>query len=151
MVATVHAFEDVFGDVKRVTERVHYSDSVCSDLRDLEVCSLREELVCLKLLYVPERRTGALCLCSPAFLPFADNLTQDERSCCNEGFGHLFLSLCSTCVGKVCDIHGISCWVVVFLHDFNHLVTTLVNFYKCEDDAARREFSHLILDLETIW
>ena len=66
-------------------------------------------------------------------------------------FSHLFLRLCAARMGKVCDIHRISSWVVVFFHDFYHLVTTLVYLDEGEDDPARRELSHLILDLEAIW
>ena len=98
VITTVHAFQDVLGDIEVITEGVADSDAIAIDLLDIEVSSLREELTRLELLWVPKRLasscnflgSGALL---GAFLSAADGRAKNEGSGADEGLGDLGLRL----------------------------------------------------------
>ena len=43
-----------------------------------------------------------------------------------------------------------TCRVVIFFHDLDHLVAVLVHLDKSEDDPTLRKLSHLVLDLVAV-
>ena len=155
MVSTVHGLKNVLRNVQIVTVGVLDCDAVPIDRLDVEVGSLREVLLRLELLRVPQRLARALYFLGRAFLRAlfraTDCSAQDIGSCAYEGLGDLSLRLGCASMGEISDVHRLARGVVALLHDLNHLIAALVNLYESEDNAAGCKLSHLILDLEAIW
>jgi len=136
--------------VKIVAKSILDGDLVAGDLLHLQVSRLRKPLFFLKALWVPKG------IFAP-FLNFVRLLvrshlgTQDERGCFNELFGHLCLGLGGAGMRQVRDVHGLTRWIVVLLHDLDHLIAILVHFNKGKVDPSFRKLAHLVLELKTIW
>lgn len=62
MVCTVHGFKDVAGDVEGIAEGILDSDPASCDFLNLQIGSLREELLLFELFDVPQRLARALDL-----------------------------------------------------------------------------------------
>jgi len=80
------------------------SDAVAIDLLDIQVGSLGEILACVKLLWIPERLTGARQFLGSALLAAflsatTDSSAEDEGSCIDEGLSDLGLRLGGAGVG----------------------------------------------------
>ena len=103
MIPAVHAFKNVFGDVEVVAERVLHCDPVAIDIFNVQVCGLREELLCLELLRVPQRLTCAPNLLGRtllrSFLAATNSCTENERGSADKSLGDLGLGLGSAGMG----------------------------------------------------
>jgi len=112
MVSTVHALKNVFGYVKKVTKGVFDSDSVSSNLCNIEVGSLREPLLGLELLRVPESFSSSLDLFSSSSLlaTFAstDSCAQDERGSVHKVLGDFSLCLGGAGFCEIRHVHGVA-------------------------------------------
>lgn len=113
-------------------------------------------MLCLELLCVPKRfarpfdfflRSGTLFT---ALGITANRSAEDERSCSDEVFRDLSLSLCGASMGQICDVHVVARRVIVLLHDLDHFVALFVDFDECESDVALGELAHLVLDFEAV-
>ena len=97
MVSAVHALKNVFGDVEVIAERVPHSDSVAINLFNVQVRGLREELLCLELLRVPQRLACALNLLGRtllrSFLAATYSRTENEGGSADKCLGDLGLGL----------------------------------------------------------
>ena len=86
VVSAVHVLKDILRNIEQVVERILDGDFIASNLFDLEVCILREPLLFLELLKIPQRVTSALdLLCNRTFL--ASLTCGATTECCTEDEG----------------------------------------------------------------